>query len=123
MQQLISNIIARRNERVSPIAAKIEFLCKLQADLVKYNGLRSRIIDEKGELIEDSPFAPQLIRHPEMLSNIRYATTETLDVFIDEQIVRLERLQKRFARQSLSLQVFGLAGSGKSTFIQSVRLG
>lgn len=120
MKQLISNIIARRNERVALIINKIEFLRKLQTDLANYNNLRSRIIDEKGELINDSPFAPQLIRHPEMLSNIRYATTKTLDLCIIDQIVRLERLQKRFARQNLSLQVFGLAGSGKSTFIQSV---
>lgn len=120
MQQLISNIIAKRNSRVATIAEKVKFLRNLQADLASYNKLRSQIIDDKGELIEASPFAPQLIRHPEMLSNIRYATTETLDLYIAEQIVRLERLQKRFARQSLSLQVFGLAGSGKSTFIQSV---
>ena len=32
----------------------------------------------------------------------------------------LERLKKRFSRKSISVQVFGMAGSGKSTFIQSV---
>ncbi len=120
MKQLIANIISTRNQRVGKINEKIDFLHELQNDLSQYNMLRNQIIDSDGVLIEDSSFAPLLLRHPEMVNNIRYATTDELDKEIIEQLNRLERLKKRFARNSLSLQVFGLAGSGKSTFIQSV---
>ncbi len=120
MQKLISNIIAKRNERVEQLKNKTDFLRNLQSKLKEYNNLRNQIIDEQGNLIEGSPFAAQLLKHPEMLSSIRYATTSDLEQLLCEQITQLERLQKRFARQSLSLQVFGMAGSGKSTFIQTV---
>lgn len=120
MQKLISNIIAKRNERVELLKKKTDFLRNLQSKLKEYNSLRDQIIDAQGNLIEGSPFAAQLLKHPEMLTNIRYATTESLEQSLSDQIIQLERLTKRFARQSLSLQVFGMAGSGKSTFIQSV---
>lgn len=120
MKNLIANIISARNCKVAIIDEKIVFLHHLQEQLKEYNQLRSHIVDSNGELVADSPFASQLVKHPEMVSTIFYADASKLEEQLNNQIVSLQKLKQRFARKNLSLQVFGWAGGGKSTFIQSI---
>lgn len=120
MKALISKIISERNKKVALIDAKIAFLHRLQEQLKGYGQLRAQIVDSNGEMIMGSPFASQLAKHPEMVSTIFYADESKLEEHISQQEIALQRLKQRFARKNLSLQVFGWAGGGKSTFIQSV---
>lgn len=120
MKELIDSIISERNNRVPQIEAHIQSFRQLQNQLEKYQAFRCQIVNVNGDLIESSPFASLLIKHPEMVSTIFYADTANLSLQIEEQIARLQRIKNRFARKSLYVQVFGMAGGGKSTFIQSV---
>jgi len=120
MKDLIDTIISKRNNRVPQVEARILDLEQLCEQLGKYQLLRSQIVNKDGSLIESSPFAAQLKKHPDMISTIFFADALNLESEIRNQINRLQQLKKRFARKSLSIQVFGMAGGGKSTFIQSV---
>lgn len=120
MEQLINNIIEARASRLPAINDKIQKLNSLLAELEDYETLRSAIVDEKGELRVSSPLYPQLVQYPDMVANINEAQSDDVQVAIRKYIGSLERLHQRFARKSVAIQVFGEAGSGKSTFIQSV---
>ncbi len=119
MEQLINDILRKRNEQVPEIETQITVLKSILQNLKDYDNLRLSIIDSEGNLKEDSQYG-YLIRYPEVVASIFDASPNDLYPAINEHIERLERLKQRFGRKSLTIQIFGGAGSGKSTFIQSI---
>ena len=119
MEQLINDIIRERNKQVPQIDAQISNLQSLLANLESYNELRKSIVDDDGHLKEDGKYG-YLVKHPNVVASIYDARPDELYPAIREHITRLERLKLRFSRKSLTIQIFGDAGSGKSTFIQSI---
>lgn len=119
MEQLINDIIKHRNEQVLGIDAQISTIKSIRRDLENYNALRMSIIDDEGNIKEDGKYG-YLMKYPNVVASIYDATPESLYPEIDEYIAKLERLRLRFSRKSLTIQIFGGAGSGKSTFIQSI---
>ena len=119
MEQLINDIIKHRNEQVLGIDAQISTIKSIRRELENYNALRMSIVDDEGNIKEDGKYG-YLMKYPNVVASIYDATPESLYPEIDEYIANLERLRHRFCRKSLTIQIFGGAGSGKSTFIQSI---
>ncbi len=121
MEQLVNDIIKKRKEEHLPaIQRKIDTLKNLLVELKCYDELRSKIVDTNGELRPDYPLYGELLKHPEIAANIFEANSNSVKENIEHYIKELERIAQRFSRSSIAIQVFGEAGSGKSTFIQSV---
>ncbi len=119
MKLLIKQILAERNKQVPMIDAQISLLKTMLKNLKDYEGLRMSIIDTEGNLREDSKYG-YLIKYPNVVASIYEANPTALYPVINEHIIKLEKLKLRFSRKSLTIQIFGGAGSGKSTFIQSI---
>lgn len=119
MEQLINEIIRVRNEQVPQIDAQISTLKSVLENLESYDNLRMSIVDSEGHLIEEGKYG-YLVKYPNVVASIYDAKPTELYPLIREHITRLERLKHRFSRKSLTIQIFGGAGSGKSTFIQSI---
>lgn len=115
----IQCIIAKRQERRFPlIEEKIAFVDSL---LQKVNSLDSLISEIKCQSeIKKGSYYAILASDPGMELRLQNVSTEDTRTAITELQRELIRLKIRFSRKSISLQVFGMAGSGKSTFIQSV---
>ena len=100
------------------IEEKIAFVDSL---LQKVNSLDSLISEIKCQCeIKKGSYYAILASDPGMELRLQNVSTEDTRTAITELQRELIRLKIRFSRKSISLQVFGMAGSGKSTFIQSV---
>lgn len=87
----------------------------------KVNSLDSLISEIKCQCeIKKGSYYAILASDPGMELRLQNVSTEDTRTAITELQRELIRLKIRFSRKSISLQVFGMAGSGKSTFIQSV---
>lgn len=119
INQQIQQIIKKRKERRLPlIEEKIAFVDSL---LQKVNSLDSLISEIKCQCeIKKGSYYAILASDPGMELRLQNVSTEDTRTAITELQRELIRLKIRFSRKSISLQVFGMAGSGKSTFIQSV---
>lgn len=119
INQQIQQIITKRKERRLPlIEEKIAFVDSL---LQKVNSLDSLISEIKCQCeIKKGSYYAILASDPGMELRLQNVSTEDTRTAITELQRELIRLKIRFSRKSISLQVFGMAGSGKSTFIQSV---
>lgn len=115
----IQCIIAKRQERRLPlIEERIAFIDSL---LQRVNNLDSLITEIKNQCeIKKGSYYAILASDPGMELRLQNVSTEDTRTAITELQRELTRLKIRFSRKSISLQVFGMAGSGKSTFIQSV---
>lgn len=119
-EQLIEDILQEREKKAEDIKKRIEHLTLLKSTLAKYNVFRAQLIDNNGNLIETSPYATLFRQNPDMLFAVKDADSMELGQAIEKQLKVLERLKKRFLRKTISIQVFGNAGNGKSRFIQTV---
>lgn len=119
ISEQIKQIIQKRKERRLPlIEEKIVFVDSL---LQRVNNLDSLITEIKNQCeIKRGAYYAILAANPGMELRLQNVSTEDTRTAITELLRELTRLKIRFSRKSISLQVFGMAGSGKSTFIQSV---
>mgnify|MGYP002521004331 FL=1 len=119
INQQIQQIIAKRKEaRLPLIEGKIAFMESL---LQRVNSLDNLIKEIKSQCeIKKGPYYAILAADPGMELRLQNVSTEDTRAAIAELQKELVRLRTRFSRRNISLQVFGMAGSGKSTFIQSV---
>ena len=120
MDKLIQEIIEKRNEKAAQIKNRAGFLESLKEKIVVYNNLRNSIVDNQGNLKENSPFYSMLQSNPETIRKIYNASSTELFEKIENQIQRLRMLIQRFERKDISILVYGYAHSGKSTFIGKV---
>lgn len=119
-EQLIDDIIKERGNKAKDVNVRIGHLESLKKKLSEYESLRCQIIDGEGDLIENGPFASIFRKNPDMIFAVKDADSRELVALIDNQLEVLKRLKKRFERKTISIQIFGVAGSGKSKFIQTV---
>lgn len=119
IKQQIEQIIAKRkSSRLPLIESKIAFIESL---LQRVNSLDTLIKEIKTQCeIKKGPCYSILASDPGMEIRLQNVSTDDTRAAITELQKELARLKTRFSRKSISLQVFGMAGSGKSTFIQSV---
>lgn len=119
IKQQIQQIISHRKEtRLPLIESKMTFIESL---LQRVNSLDNLIKEIKSQCeVKKGPYYAILISDPEMELRLQNVSTEDTRTAIADLQKELMRLKTRFSRKSISLQVFGMAGSGKSTFIQSV---
>lgn len=119
IKQQIEQIIAKRkSSRLPLIESKIAFIESL---LQRVNSLDTLIKEIKTQCeIKKGPYFAIIASDPEMEIRLQNVSTDDTRTAITELQKELARLKTRFSRKSISLQVFGMAGSGKSTFIQSV---
>ncbi|MGM9819327.1 MAG: hypothetical protein ACI3Z9_00795 [Candidatus Onthomorpha sp.] len=119
IKQQIEQIIAKRKRsRLPLIESKIAFIESL---LQRVNSLDTLIKEIKTQCeIKKGPYYSILASDPGMEIRLQNVSTDDTRAAITELQKELARLKTRFSRKSISLQVFGMAGSGKSTFIQSV---
>ena len=119
IKQQIEQIIAKRkSSRLPLIENKIAFIESL---LQSVNSLDTLIKEIKTQCeIKKGPYFAILASDPGMEIRLQNVSTDDTRTAITELQKELARLKTRFSRKSISLQVFGMAGSGKSTFIQSV---
>lgn len=115
IQQIITH---RRDNRLPVIENKIAFVESL---LQKVNSLDTLMKDIKSQCeLKKGSYYAILASDPGMELRLQNVSTEDTRLAIAALQKELVRLKTRFSRKSISLQVFGMAGSGKSTFIQSV---
>lgn len=108
----------RKDNRLPLIKSKLAFVDSL---LQRVDSLDIIINDIKNQCeTKCGPYFSILASNPGMEMRIQNVSTEETRTAIADMKRVLERLHTRFSRNSISLQVFGMAGSGKSTFIQSV---
>lgn len=119
-EQLIDDIIKERGNKAKDVNVRIGHLESLKKKLSEYESLRCQIIDGEGNLIENGPFASIFRKNPDMIFAVKDADSRELVALIDNQLEVLKRLKKRFERKTISIQIFGLAGNGKSKFIQTI---
>ena len=119
-EELIEEILQQREEKAKEVIKKIEHLESLKATLNQYEKLRLLLIDSEGNLIETSPYASLFRKNPDMQFAVKDADSSKLIQAIDKQLKVLNRLKKRFQRKTISIQIFGNAGNGKSRFIQTI---
>ena len=119
IKQQIEQIIAKRkSSRLPLIESKIAFIESL---LQRVNSLVTLIKEIKTQCeIKKGPYFAIIASDPEMEIRLQNVSTDNTRTAITELQKELARLKTRFSRKSISLQVFGTAGSGKSTLIQSV---
>lgn len=119
IKQQIEQIIAKRKRsRLPLIENQIAFVESL---LQRINSLDMLINEIKTQCeMKKGPYYSILASDPGMEVRLQNVSTEDTRMAITELQQELLRLKMRFSRKSISLQVFGMAGSGKSTFIQSV---
>ena len=115
----IEQIIAKRkSSRLPLIETKIAFVESL---LQRVNSLDSLVREIKMQCeAKKGPYYAILASDPGMEMRLQNVSTDDTRAAISELQKELARLKVRFSRTSISLQVFGMAGSEKSTFIQSV---
>lgn len=119
-EELIEEILQQREEKAKEVIKKIEHLESLKATLNQYEKLRLLLIDSEGNLIETSPYASLFRKNPDMQFAVKDADSSKLIQAINNQLKVLNRLKKRFQRKTISIQIFGNAGNGKSRFIQTI---
>ncbi len=120
MDKLIQTIIDERNKKATQIKGKVDFLVSLKEKIQVFKNLRDSIVDNQGNLKEESPFYSMLQSNPETVRKIFNASSDELYVKIVTQIQKLNMLVQRFERKDISILVYGYAHSGKSTFIGKV---
>lgn len=119
IQQAIEAIrIKREKEFLPKIEKRIQYLEKLEKQVEGLDSLMT-LIQTQCES-KQGPYYAMLVNDAGMELRLHQVSTEQVKKLLVESKRELERLKKRFSRKSISLQVFGMAGSGKSTFIQSV---
>lgn len=117
-QQIEQIITKRKNSRLPLIESQIAFI---ESILQRVNSLDTLIKEIKMQCeIKKGPYYTILASDPEMEMRLQNVSTDDTRTAIAELQKELARLKTRFSRKSIFLQVFGMAGSGKSTFIQSV---
>lgn len=119
-EQLIEEILRLREKKAEDVIKKIDHLELLKSRLEQYKNFRLQLIDANGVLIENSPYACLFRQNPDMLFAVKDADSKELAIAVDEQLKVLRKLKKRFLRKTISIQIFGNAGNGKSRFIQTV---
>ena len=118
--QIIKEILAQRKIDAEIINTRISFFENLLAQIEKFDILKSSITDKDGKLKEESVFASTLAGKPDMVASIASVDSSAVKSKINEQLRTLRTLKVRFERESIAIQVFGLAGSGKSTLIKNI---
>lgn len=119
IQQAIEAIKLKREQEFLPkITKRIQHLEKLEKQIENLDSLMT-VIKTQCEA-KQGPYYAMLVNDAGMEMRLHQVSTTDVKRLLVETKRELERLKKRFSRKSISLQVFGMAGSGKSTFIQSV---
>lgn len=119
IQQAIEAIKLKREQEFLPkITKRIQHLEKLEKQIENLDSLMT-VIKTQCEA-KQGPYYAMLVNDAGMEMRLHQVSTSEVKRLLVETKRELERLKKRFSRKSISLQVFGMAGSGKSTFIQSV---
>lgn len=119
IQTQIKEIIAiRKEKRLPKIEERLGFVGQIQQ---RVNSLDQLLAEIKRQCTAKAgPYYSILANDPGMEVRLGNVSTENTWKALGAFQKELERLKVRFSRNSISIQVFGMAGSGKSTFIQSV---
>ena len=119
IQQAIETIkIKRETEFLPKIEKRLQHLKKLEKQVESLDNLIA-VIHAQCEA-KQGPYWAMLVNDAGMEMRLHQVSTKEVKSLFVETKRELERLKKRFSRKSISIQVFGDAGHGKSTFIQSV---
>lgn len=119
IQQRIDAVIEKRkNDFLPKVMQRITHLEKIQEEIENLDFVIAEI--KKQQEDKSGPYYSILMNDVGMESRLSQVSTIETKRLIQAAKVELERLKKRFSRECVSIQVFGMAGNGKSTFIQSV---
>lgn len=119
IQTKIEEIKIKRESLFLPkIEKRLQYLDKVEKQIESLDSLMS-VIQSQCDA-KQGPYYNMLVNDAGMEMRLHHVSTMEVKKLLAETRVELERLKQRFTRKSISLQVFGMAGSGKSTFIQSV---
>ncbi len=119
IQERIEGIKTKRTSLFLPkIEKRLQYLEKLEKQLDSLDNLMTVIRTQCDD--KNGPYYAMLVNDAGMEMRLSQVSTADVKKKLAETRCELERLKKRFSRESISIQVFGMAGSGKSTFIQSV---
>ncbi len=119
IQSKIEEIKVKRASLFLPnIEKRLQYLEKIEKQIDNLDSLMSLIQSQCD--VKQGPYYNMLVNDAGMEMRLHHVSTSEVKKLLAETKKELERLKQRFSRKSISLQVFGMAGSGKSTFIQSV---
>ena len=110
--------LQRKTLFLPKIEKRLQHLEKIEKQIENLDNLMS-LIQNQCEA-KHGPYYNMLVSDAGMELRLHQVSTAEVKKRLVETRKELERLKIRFSRKSISVQVFGMAGSGKSTFIQSV---
>lgn len=108
----------RKNDFLPKIESRIKTLTDLSAAVGQLDELL-RLVKIQAEQ-KHGEYYQMTLKDPTLEIKLEQLSTAGVLDGIARNLEELERLRSRFSRGSISLQIFGMAGSGKSTYIQSV---
>ena len=119
IQAKIEEIKVKRASLFLPkIEMRLQYLEKVEKQIENLDSLMSLIQSQCDA--KQGPYYNMLVNDAGMEMRGGGVSTSEVKKLLADTKKELERLKQRFTRKSISLQVFGMAGSGKSTFIQSI---
>lgn len=119
IQTKIKRIKEKRTTFFLPkIEKRLQHLEKLEKQMESLDSLMT-VIQAQCDA-KQGPYYSMLVNDVGMAMKLHQVSSQGVKKLLIETRAELERLKKRFSRKNISIQVFGMAGSGKSTFIQSV---
>lgn len=115
----VQNIIEKRKERLQKIEACEAHILHVDQALDSLDHELALMINEKGQVLRDSPYADFLSENPGMPGMLLGINTQPCHLALANAKAKLEIYKKRSARDGVYLSVIGIARSGKSAVLQA----
>lgn len=120
IQEQIQDIIQRRRERLPAIDAKLATLDRLMEQAQRMEITRDGIFAPDGSVLPDSPYAPMLTSHPDMVWEMQAMEFGGVKGAVEKARRALQAYRARCARKTVNISVVGRARIGKSAFLKSI---
>lgn len=119
ISEQIERIIAKRkNERLPQIEKEINFLTRVKSAIHDLDELINTVTYQNET--KQGLYYTMLQTDPSMESRFMAVSTAEVKRLVDEQLDKLENLQKRFDRDAVQIAFVGYERQGKSCFLQSI---
>lgn len=118
ISQKISSIIEMRKSRLPMIASQRDHIDKIMRELDRLDGLVNVINNEIEN--KNGDYYSIIAEDPKMEAAFRKIDTRETRRKANEQLCKLDLLEKRFARDTVCIAMIGCERQGKSTFLQAI---
>ena len=116
--ETINNIVRKRAQRLPFIKSQREHLKNILSHLNDLDVLLDTI--KKEDIEQQGVYFSILQDNPKMRKYLSAVDTKSVRSHIEEQLKKLDILEKRFSRDTVRIAMIGFERQGKSTFLQAI---